>query len=130
MKLTKKEISNLPRNFKTEPVISEEARVLREKGFEELSKQKMSEAWGRGINWREMRKIHGDNVPTLPICPYGCGRAGTLLEIVMGPDNRALGIFNDHPCYCIFVAEMQLGEPPAKKKLVIGADGEYHEVSA
>lgn len=84
-------------------------------GFEELSREaKRSQKWsGR-----------------LPICPYGCDREGTLLEIVMGPDNRALGIFNDHPCTCVFVADIQLGEPPAKKKLIIGPDGQYHEVEA
>lgn len=64
----------------------------------------------------------------LPICPYGCGREGTLLETVMGSDGRATGIFNDHPCGCIFVADIEVGEPPAKSKLVIGPDGEYKEV--
>jgi hypothetical protein len=62
----------------------------------------------------------------LPICPYGCDREGTLLEIVMKPDGRALGIFNDHPCSCIFVADIEVGEPPTKRKMVVGPDGELH----
>lgn len=66
----------------------------------------------------------------LPICPYGCDREGTLLEVVMGEDGNAYGIFNDHPCNCIFVAEIQVPEPPKAMKMVIGPDGEYHEVQA
>jgi hypothetical protein len=27
----------------------------------------------------------------------------------------------------VFVADMQMGEPPKPRKMVIGADGEYHE---
>ena len=64
----------------------------------------------------------------LPICPSGCGREGTLLEIVKQDDGRYLGIFNDHPCSCVFIADIQVGEPPTKQKYAIGADGEMHVV--
>jgi hypothetical protein len=109
-------VSNLPalpewtKSVDVEKVVAD----MRQRGYDKLSQTERAKRWsGR-----------------LPICPYGCGREGTLLEIVTGPDNRAVGIFNDHPCSCIFVADIQLGEPPTKKKLVIGPDGEYKEVDA
>ncbi len=83
---------------------------------------------GTGNNREAMDKIFGKERPLLPICPYGCGREGTLLEVTMLADGRAMGIFNDYPCSCIFIADIQLPEPPRqrKQKLVLGADGEYH----
>jgi hypothetical protein len=77
---------------------------------------------------REQDRKFGKQRTPLPICPYGCGREGTLLEVVIREGGQAIGIFNDHPCSCIFIADIQLPEPPRqrKQKLVLGADGEYH----
>lgn len=124
-------MANLPTNdaFGKDVSVDQKVEELRKLTYDELgSKMEPAQKWGRGANYRELDAIHGKDRPMLPICPYGCGRAGTLLEIVMGTDGRAMGIFNDHPCSCVFVADIQLGEPPTKKKMVIGADGEYHEV--
>lgn len=83
--------------------------------------------YGEGVRWEKIRSSKGEMVGgKLPICPYGCGRQGTLLEIVMTEDGRAIGIFNDHPCTCVFCADVEIGEPPTKRKMVIGPDGEYH----
>lgn len=79
-------------------------------------------------NGRALDEKLGKDRPMLPICPYGCGREGTLLELIYGTDGRAMGIFNDHPCTCVFVADLQMGEPPKPRKMEIGPDGEYHEV--
>jgi hypothetical protein len=89
---------------------------------EELATQGIK--WGRD---KVNRKLHPEITGRLPICPYGCGREGTLLEIVMTEGGQAIGIFNDHPCGCVFYADIEIGEPPTKRKLVIGSDGEYHE---
>lgn len=94
---------------------------------------KRAQKWGRSYrgsdsNGEALDEKLGKDRPMLPICPYGCGREGTLLELIMGTDGRALGIFNDHPCTCVFVADLQMGEPPKPRKLEIGPDGEYHEV--
>jgi hypothetical protein len=62
----------------------------------------------------------------LPICPYGCGEEGQLKEIVMGDDGQAVGIFCDSDG-CVFRADIEIGEPPSKRKLVIGPDGELKE---
>ena len=83
----------------------------------------MAKQWGTGTN----RKLHKEYSGRLPICPYGCGREGTLLEIVMSTDGKATGIFSDYPCTCIFRAEIEVGDPPTKRKLVIGPDGELTE---
>ncbi len=80
--------------------------------------------WGIDVG---SRRDHPEVIGRLPICPYGCGREGTLLEIVMGEGGQAIGIFNDRPCTCVFRADIELGEPPTKRKLVIGPDGEMHE---
>jgi hypothetical protein len=72
------------------------------------------------------RNAYGGTV-ALPICPYGCGEEGQLLEVVMGEDGGGIGIFTDSDG-CRFTADVEVGEPPTKKKLVIGPDGEYHEV--
>jgi hypothetical protein len=77
--------------------------------------------WGIGNNRRYDNKEYTGR---LPICPYGCGREGTLLEVVMSTDGKATGIFSDHPCTCIFRADIEIGEPPTKRKLVVDASGE------
>jgi hypothetical protein len=110
---------------------------LARQGAKEVAQRERRAAkkWGRdmsyGSNRKELDAIFGKQRPLLPICPYGCGREGTLLEVVMLEGGRAMGIFNDYPCSCIFVADIQLPEPPRqrKQKIVIGADGEAHMVS-
>jgi hypothetical protein len=85
----------------------------------EYVKHKMpnsAQLWKRGTNSRVLDKIFGKERPLLPICPYGCGREGTLLEVVMMTDGKAMGIFNDYPCSCIFVAEIQLPPNPNERK--------------
>lgn len=62
---------------------------------------------------------------TLPICPYGCGEPGQLREIVMEEGN-AIGVFADSDG-CLFRANIEIGEPPTKRKLVIGPDGQLKE---
>jgi len=87
--------------------------------------QERAKRWSRtGDISRDGEKISGG----LPICPYGCGREGTLLEIVRQDDGRYTGIFNDHPCSCVFIADIEIGEPPTKRRQVIGPDGEMHIV--
>jgi hypothetical protein len=61
----------------------------------------------------------------LPICPYGCGEEGQLKEVIM-QDGKAIGIFNDSDG-CVFQAFIEIGEPPTKKKLIIGPDGQLKE---
>lgn len=92
-----------------------------------------AEHWGRSKDPAQLKyldKKFGKGRPLMPICPYGCDREGTLLEIVMGDDGQAVGIFNDYPCNCIFTADIQVGDPPKtrKNKLVMNADGEMVEV--
>ena len=82
--------------------------------------------WGRGTNWRDRPKSMSDPRIRLPICPYGCSEEGQLKEIVMGQGGQAVGIYADSDG-CVFRADIQLGEPPTKRKLVIGPDGEMHE---
>lgn len=123
-------MDNLPLSaeFLKNEAVQYEIAKYKGKSYDELMKMDQARNWGRGSNYKDLVKLHGKDYPNLPICPYGCGRAGTLLEIVMGTDGRAVGIFNDHPCSCVFIADLQMGEPPTKKKLEIGPDGEYHEV--
>lgn len=94
----------------------------------EIARNRRAQYWSRsgqsGTDDMTGQKLKGG----LPICPYGCGREGTLLEIVKQTDGRYLGIFNDHPCSCIFVADIEVGEPPTMHKYEIGADGEMHLV--
>jgi hypothetical protein len=90
----------------------------------------MSREWGEGGNNHRGEIKKGHKPGRLPICPYGCGREGTLLEIVMTDDGRAIGIFNDHPCSCVFTADIEVGEPPTKKKYKVDVDGELREVEA
>jgi hypothetical protein len=85
--------------------------------------------------WSKQGHLYGDPLSRkraikggLPICPYGCGREGTLLEIVRQDDGRYIGIFNDDPCSCIFIADIQVGEPPNKQRYEIGPDGEMQLV--
>lgn len=82
--------------------------------------------WGRGTNWRDRPKTLQDPRIRLPICPYGCGEEGQLKEIVMGEGGQAVGIYADSDG-CVFRADIQLGEPPTKRKLVLGPDGELKE---
>lgn len=80
----------------------------------------------------DLLSTQGLNVPVtqpmtqaLPICPYGCGEPGQLKEIVM-VDTQAIGIFADSDG-CVFRANIEIGEPPTKRKLVIGPDGQLKE---
>lgn len=57
-----------------------------------------------------------------PICPYGCGEEGGLLEVVM-KDGKALGIYQDSQ-KLIFTADLQMAPKPTGHKIMIGADGE------
>ena len=45
----------------------------------------------------------------------------------MKEDGQAVGIFQDLPCSCIFYADIEVGEPPTKKKYVVDMDGEIKE---
>lgn len=105
---------------------------LGEQRYKNVNDSRVSDQWlttddpgAAGVNENNLQSKQGEIA--LPICPYGCGRQGTLLEIVMKEDGTALGIFNDFPCSCIFYADVSVGEPPTKRKLVIGPDGELHE---
>lgn len=59
-----------------------------------------------------------------PICPYGCGEEGTLLEIVM-KDGKAVGIYTHSESVKPFVAELQMAPKPTGRKIVLGPDGNY-----
>ncbi len=58
-----------------------------------------------------------------PICPYGCGEEGTLLEIIV-KDGKALGIYTHSESVKPFTADLQVSPKPTGGKIVIGADGE------
>lgn len=58
-----------------------------------------------------------------PICPYGCGEEGSLLEIIM-KDGKALGIYTHSESVKPFTAELQMSPKPTGRKIQIGADGE------
>lgn len=84
--------------------------------LEEVTKQ-----YGAGdtqaIGWRNRR----------PICPYGCGEEGNLLEVVMEGD-KAVGIYTHRGSIKPFTADLQMSPKPTGKKLQLGPDGEYHMV--
>lgn len=67
--------------------------------------------------WRNMR----------PICPYGCGEEGSLLEVIV-KDGKALGIYTHSADVKLFTADLQMSPKPTGRKIVIGADGEPHLV--
>lgn len=136
-------MANLPMmdGFASPEHIKEVIDQYKDQSYDDLSKLK------RATRWMQPKPPERDDFEThemfvkaqdayrskgrLPICPYGCDREGTLLEIVMGTDGRAMGIFNDHPCSCVFIADIQLGdEPPTTKKMEIGPNGDYQEVDA
>lgn len=58
-----------------------------------------------------------------PICPYGCGEEGNLLEIIMQGD-KAVGIYTHSGSVKPFTAELQMAPKPTGRKIVIGSDGE------
>lgn len=62
-----------------------------------------------------------------PICPYGCGEEGNLLEVVM-KDGKALGIYTHSGNIKPFTAELQIAPKPTGRKIAIGPDGEPHMV--
>lgn len=59
-----------------------------------------------------------------PICPYGCGEEGELVEIVL-KDGKALGIYRDSE-QLKFTADLQMAPKPTGRKIKIGPDGEPH----
>lgn len=61
-----------------------------------------------------------------PICPYGCGEEGQLLEIIM-KEGKALGIYEDS-CKCKFTADLQMAPKPTGHKLQKNASGEMEIV--
>lgn len=58
-----------------------------------------------------------------PICPYGCGEEGELVEIVVEPGKGAIGYYKDSE-QLVFTAPMKMQPKPSTKKLHIGPDGE------
>lgn len=58
-----------------------------------------------------------------PICPYGCGQEGQLVEIVVTPGKGAIGYYKDSE-QLVFTAPMKMMPKPSSKKIVIGPDGE------
>jgi hypothetical protein len=64
-----------------------------------------------------------------PICPYGCGEEGELVEIIVKPgDITATGVYRDSE-QLVFTAPMKMMPKPATRKLVRGPDGELHETT-
>lgn len=98
-------------------------------GWVSTAKSDVAKPWSSQVTQDKRAPDVKPRPGRLPICPYGCGREGTLLEVIMTDDGRAIGIFNDHPCSCIFTADIEVGEPPTKKKYVIDADGDLQEVT-
>jgi hypothetical protein len=68
------------------------------------------------IEWRNRR----------PICPYGCGEEGTLMEVVV-KDGKAIGFYTHSQSVKPFTAELEMLPSPTSRKLVLGLDGEMHE---
>ena len=64
-----------------------------------------------------------------PICPYGCGQEGTLIEVVV-QNKKALGIYTHSESYKPFTADLEMAPKPTGQKIVIGADGEAHMVES
>lgn len=58
-----------------------------------------------------------------PICPYGCGQEGNLLEVIMR-DGKAIGIYTHKHAINPFTADLQMSPKPTGRKIVIGPDGE------
>lgn len=71
---------------------------------------------------REIKKHSSRWQNRRPICPYGCGEEGQLLEIVM-KDGKALGIYEDS-CKCKFTADLAMAPKPTGRKIQLNASGE------
>jgi hypothetical protein len=99
------------------------------KNFGQVNDNRRSKNWRKtmGVHGAQLDREYGVNRPMLPICPYGCGEEGQFREVVMEEDGNAVGVFQDSDG-CIFTADIQVSEPPAKRKLMIGPDGELKEV--
>lgn len=64
-----------------------------------------------------------------PICPYGCGQEGVLVEIIVEPgESKATGYYKDSE-QLLFTAPMELRPKPSTRKIVRGPDGELHETT-
>lgn len=65
-----------------------------------------------------------------PICPYGCGEEGTLLEVITKFDGVAVGVYTHSDSVKPFTADLVMKPNPKERKLVLGMDGQYSEVEA
>lgn len=73
-------------------------------------KTRASTSWGGGGDIR------------FPICPYGCGEEGQLVEIIQTKDGTT-GLYKDSEGL-IFTSPLAAKPKPNERKLVIGPDGE------
>lgn len=77
-----------------------------------IAKKNKTHRFSHATAWKNRR----------PICPYGCGQEGELVEIVL-KDNKALGIYRDSE-QLMFTADLQMSPKPTGRRIVIGPDGE------
>lgn len=79
------------------------------------------------ITLEEVRKGKGSHATKWknkrPICPYGCGQEGNMLEVIMR-DGKAIGIYTHKHAINPFTADLQMSPKPTGRKIVIGPDGE------
>lgn len=95
-----------------------------EGSLEDTARKKYSQT---GIDVLSARQHSTEWRNRRPICPYGCGEEGNLLE-VMVKDGKALGIYTHSAEIKPFTAELQMSPKPTGRKIEIGADGEPHIV--
>lgn len=80
---------------------------------EDLIKLKQQYGRAHSTQWVNMR----------PICPYGCGEEGQLLEVIV-KDGKALGIYSHSQSVKPFTADLQMAPKPTTRRIKIGPDGE------
>lgn len=86
--------------------------------------------WSKDRSLEDMKKEYGDQTEAIrwrnrrPICPYGCGEEGQLLEIMM-QDEKTIGIYTHSTSVKPFTSDLQMAPKPTGRKLAIGPDGEY-----
>lgn len=72
---------------------------------------------------REIKNWAGTKTVRTPICPFGCGEPGILIDIVQTAEGT-IGIYKDPAMCCTFQSMISAKPKPNTRKLVVGPDGE------